>query len=426
LRTIDVTPSARRLTSSLRDIGYDIHTALADLVDNSVSADASRVDIELKFAGRSSYVIVADDGHGMTQAQLDEALRMGSRRSYSDGELGRYGLGMKTASLSLGRRMTVVTRHAPQQRRINARVLDLDRLEQTNRWEIIDPSRSRAVELADEWLDDGPGTVIVIEELDRILPEQAPEGGWARRRFAGAAGKAASYLGMVFHRFIEGEYGMPLAIAVNGEKTKAWNPFAPDEPARQSLPHKVFTVEAGDDAAPVWYSPVILPSRRDFSSQEEFERLSGPAKWNRQQGLYIYRSGRMIQSGGWSHLRAADEHTKLARAALEFDSRLDEAFRINIAKMRVTLPGQLRTMLERPVQELCTQANAAYRRATRPTASVRDKKPESVQGAGSPLLRDVAAALVAAAANSGQFDAFAKIMDTVRSDTPDVANSLGW
>src|SRR5690606_37482526 len=102
-------------------------------------------------------------------------------------------------------------------------------------------------------------------------------------------------------------------------------------------------------------------SRRRFSSLEAFERASGPRRWNRQQGLYIYRADRLIQSGGWSGLRAADEHTKLARAALEFDTDADEAFRINVAKMRVSLPAELRPVLERPVQELCNRANRAYR-----------------------------------------------------------------
>lgn len=424
MRTIDVTPSAKRLTSSLRDIGYDLPTAIADLVDNAISADATRVDVNLRFEGLDSYIVVADDGSGMTEQTLDEALRMGTRRVYESKDLGRYGLGMKTASLSLGRRMTAVTRHAPRQRRLYARELDLCRFERTDRWEVVDPRSSRARDVAAEWLDDGPGTVIVIDQLDRVLPERAPEGGWARRRFATWAGRTANYLSMVFHRFIEGEYGLPLTIAVNGEKVEPWNPLGPDEPARRLLPRRSFTVETGDGADTVWFSPVVLPARREFSSQEEFERLSGPGKWNRQQGLYIYRAGRMIQSGGWSHLRAQDEHTKLARAALEFDTRLDEAFRINIAKMRVSLPGQLRTMLERPVQELCAQANAAYRRAV--TAGADGGHGANGSPAASPVMRDVAAALMAAAASAGEFDSLSRIMDRLRREAPVIAESLGW
>ena len=91
--------------------------------------------------------------------------------------------------------------------------------------------------------------------------------------------------------------------------------------------------------------------------------MSGPLKWNRQQGIYIYRANRLVQYGGWNGVRGIDEHTKLARASLDFDTDLDEAFQINVAKMRVVLPPTLKQMLERPMHELCVLADDAYRRA---------------------------------------------------------------
>ena len=105
-----ITPSAARLTESLRDIGYDFASAVADIVDNSIMAGASRVEILIEFDGTDSAVFVADDGRGMTANGLLEALRYGTRRTYSRGDLGRYGLGLKTASLSQCRSVTVVTR----------------------------------------------------------------------------------------------------------------------------------------------------------------------------------------------------------------------------------------------------------------------------------------------------------------------------
>ena len=112
----------------------------------------------------------------------------------------------------------------------------------------------------------------------------------------------------------------------------------------------------------------ILPSRDQFSSPVQFEKLSGPLNWNRQQGVYIYRAGRLVQWGGWNGIRGIDEHTKLARAALDFDTDLDSVFNINVAKMRVTIPPQLRQMLERPINELCGQADDAYRKTSRRAA----------------------------------------------------------
>ena len=109
----------------------------------------------------------------------------------------------------------------------------------------------------------------------------------------------------------------------------------------------------------------MLPARDEFSSHEEFERYSGPLNWNRQQGIYIYRADRLVQWGGWNGIRGIDEHTKLARAALDFDTDLDSVFNINVAKMRVTLPPQIRQMLERPINELCSYADDRYRKASR-------------------------------------------------------------
>ena len=179
------------------------------------------------------------------------------------------------------------------------------------------------------------------------------------------AAKTAEHLGIVFHRFLEGTDGRDLVITVNGEKVEPWNPFAPGEPARVELAPQRFEVVVGDVAGTVALQRFVLPSRDHFSSPVQFERLSGPLNWNRQQGLYIYRAGRLVQWGGWNGIRGIDEHTKLARAALDFDTDLDSVFNINVAKMRVTIPPQLRQMLERPINELCGQADDAYRKTSR-------------------------------------------------------------
>lgn len=415
---IDVTPSASRLVGSLRDIGYDLNTAVADLVDNSIAAMASTVDINIKFDGLDSTVTVSDDGVGMSSSGLDEALRFGTRRDYATNELGRYGLGLKTASISQGRRLTVLTRSAPRQRRIHARRLDLDWIDETDRWEITDVDRREALRLAVGQLDDGPGTVVVIDRLDRMLPGRKPEGGWARRRFTKFSTELATHLGMVFHRFIEGDLADRVMLVVNGEKVEPWNPFAPDEEATLVLPVRLLPLHGGKKS-PVRLRPYVLPSRSQFSTPEAHQRMSGPGRWNRQQGFYIYRAGRLIQSGGWGGLRAQDEHTKLARAALEFDTDADDAFRINVAKMRVSVPTELRAVLSRPVQELCNRANAAYRidaAGVRRTDTLRPAAPGS----------SVGLSLMAAAAECGETAALSRILDTLRATSPDVAEGLGW
>jgi hypothetical protein len=425
-RIVDVTPSASRLTESLRDIGYDFAAALADLVDNSVTAGATRVDIEVVFEGAGSYVVIADDGAGMSEGDLHEALRFGTRREYSLGDLGRYGLGLKTASISQCREVSVFTRRAPVQRRLSAKTLDLDHIARSDRWEVVDPPAVSPLHRALEWLGDGPGTVIFWRRLDRVLPERRPDGGWARRRLEQSADRAGLYLGMVFHRFIEGSArgGKRLTITMNGEKVRPWNPFAPFEEHRTELPPLSFEVAVDRTAGKVHLHRYVLPPKRLFSSATEFEHLSGPRKWNRQQGLYIYRADRLIQYGGWSGLRAADEHTKFARAALDFQTQLDDLFQINVAKMRVALPAEVRSLVEQPIHELCRKADAVYRREqTKRTrrASDRDGLSPRTVPAG-----DIGASVIAAALDVGEHAALARIMDSLRSTAPDVADSLGW
>jgi len=423
----EVAPSAARLTGSLRDIGYDFPTAVADVVDNSVAAGATRVEIMIEFAGSRSRVYIADDGHGMSPAAMLEGLRLGTRRSYRQGELGRYGLGLKTASLSQCRSVAVISRSTPDVVRTAARVLDLDVVEEWDQWVIVDPGADPDVARARQWLAEGTGTVILWRNLDRVLPEKRPEGGWARRRLELLATKTAEHLGIVFHRFLEGIGDRtPLVITVNGQKVKAWNPFAPDEEACNELPPQRFEVAVGEVSGHVGLRRFILPSRDRFSSPAEFERLSGPLNWNRQQGIYVYRADRLVQWGGWNGIRGIDEHTKLARAALDFDTDLDVAFNINVAKMRVSLPPQLRQMIEAPVNELCIYANDAYRRSARtkakPVPANLDAAPDV--RAAAQAVSTAGLALRAAAMQAGEWEAWQRIAALLRREAPEIAESL--
>jgi hypothetical protein len=421
----DVAPSAARLTSSLRDIGYDFHTAVADLVDNAIAAGARHVNVELVFEPHASYVLISDDGRGMSPSGLLEALRFGSRRDYARNELGRFGLGLKTGSFSQCRRLSVVSRQAPTQPRIHIRTLDLDYIERHDTWSVLANESSDAIARAESILHEGPGTVVVWESLDRVLPERYAESGWGRRRLNSLAKKTAEHLSMVFHRFVDGAGVEPLVLSVNGEKLEAWDPFATSEPHTQALAMEVFEVETDEGSSDVRFTGYVLAPRDKFSTPEQFERLSGPLKWNRQQGIYIYRANRLVQFGGWNGLRGIDEHTKLARAAIDFDTDLDEIFQINVAKMSVVLPPTLRNMLERPIHELCMRADAAYRQSGSSTDTRRmSSKSSTVEGVAT---RELGIALKAVLFEStdGDLDAFRGALVLLQQRHPELAQSLG-
>lgn len=430
-KSVAITPSAARLTESLRDIGYDFPAAVADIVDNSVMAGASHVDVSIEFAGEESYVAIADDGEGMTGNGLVEALRFGSRRAYARSDLGRYGLGLKTASLSQCRSVTVVTCRRSSPCNVSVRMLDLDLIAEWDEWLVVEPHRVPVIDRSAEQLAAEPGTVVIWRKLDRVLPERRPDGGFARRRLDSLAAKTAEHLGSVFHRYLEGIGGRELVISVNGQKVEPWNPFAPGEPTTTELPLQRFELNVGDIAGTVGLRRFVLPARDEFSSLEEFERYSGPLKWNRQQGIYVYRANRLVQWGGWNGIRGIDEHTKLARASLEFDTDLDSVFNINVAKMRVTLPPQIRHMLDRPINELCAHADDRYRKASRHAAKEQPLEPvvqpaaRPQQDLPVPSRSDAGLALRVAAMQAGEYAAFRRIVATLTSMAPEVASCLG-
>lgn len=420
-------PSAARLTSSLRDVGYDFVSAIADLIDNSISAEATDIRVEIEFAGRGSAVYIADNGTGLNPRGMIEALRFGSRRTYESGQLGRYGLGLKTASLSQARSVTVVSRPADRKRPV-WRSLDLDLIAELDEWILAENPRDHAIAQSEAMLGAGTGTVVIWQNLDRVLPPSGAESGWAKRRFEVLVDKTKRHLALVFHRFLTGENKAPrINIRVNGDKVRPWDPFVRREPGTQQLPAQTFELENGSGVGMVELRRYILPDKKSFSSLDAFERAAGPLNWNRQQGLYIYRENRLVQWGSWGGTRGIDEHTKLARASLDFTYDLDEVFNINVAKMRVSVPAQLKQMLDRPVSELCILADRVYRRHNSDTQDESNEQPEANgRTPATGTLSEVGVALKASAIQSGQYDSFKKVMAVMRKQHPDLAAGLNF
>src|SRR3989344_3047132 len=356
----EVIPSAKRLIKSLRDIGYDFSTAVADLVDNSIEAGASRVDIIVGFYGNDSYVRISDNGKGMGHDELKEAMRYGSEREYEEEDLGKFGLGLKTASMSQCQRFSVASR-TEETKKIPVFCWDLSHIEKTNKWEILNLGEKDTIELITSPLSKNNGTVIFWEKLDRIIGFKQSDGSAARKKLISMCRELEMYLGMVFHKFLSHEVsGKELDIFLNNNKIQSWDPFARDEPRTSKLSQIKINLTSEEISGTILLQPHILPAKDEFSSQESFKLLSGPTGWNHQQGFYIYRANRMIQSGGWCGLRTRDEHTKLSRIELNFSPQLDNAFKINVAKMRVQLPSQIKENIEQAIKPIVLLAREHY------------------------------------------------------------------
>jgi Histidine kinase-, DNA gyrase B-, and HSP90-like ATPase len=435
---VEVIPSARRLVQSLRDLGYDFVHAVADLVDNSIAAGATRVAIDLKWSGPDSWIRVADNGSGMSGTTITEAMRFGSEREYDVDDLGKFGLGLKTASLSQSRRLTVASRIDRNQKRIEVRRWDLDYVEKSNKWEIEILGPDERDDKLVEPLHEQTGTVLLWESLERVLKYKIAWGESSKNALYRLAEQLDQHLGMVFHRFLAGEARRrkKLTITVNGTAVEPWDPYATSEKATEAFPPKEFELHSERGTGVVRYQPYILPPQNKFSSRQAFERMSGPDKWNRQQGFYIYRADRMIQSGGWCRMRTADEHTKLARAAIDFYPDLDSAFEVNVAKFRVILPPELREQLEEPVERLVKRAKAVYSgekaifRPSHGAGSMRNgraARDSHKHNAAAPTKRtDLRSAFEQAAAEAGELDAFKKIVRALAKRFPELADEFGF
>ena len=464
--TIEVIPAARRLVRSLRDMGYDFVQAVADLVDNSIAAGAKTIDITIRFDGNNSWLRIADNGCGMNGKIITEAMRYGAdARAYESDDLGKFGLGLKTASMSQCRKLTVASRIDRDTKRIEARQFDLDHIESANRWEIFILGPTDRSDILVAPLLQHTGTVVLWEKLDRVLDYHDPWGERARKGLLALAQRLEEHLAMVFHRFITGDArklgtrSKKVVLTLNGAPIEAWDPFARSETATQVLDPVHFPAHMSGHSGTVRYQPYILPTEKKFSSKAAHDRAGGPNRWNSQQGFYIYRADRMIQSGGWCRMRTADEHTKLARVALDFDPDLDDVFEISVNKTRVKLSTELRDQLKDHVGRVATLAKNVYNRkegtagavagsgssssATKPgpgagaavpgaegsragTASSTPQNGSPATGSSPTTRSRYRRALEYAAAQAGATKALEKIVSVIQRLHPELARELGW
>ena len=274
------------LMQSLRAVGYTTAAALADLVDNSIAAGARRICINLTVKGRP-FLAIVDDGSGMDAAELETAMRFGSRdpRDRRKGiDLGRFGLGMKTASISQCRRLTVISAKSG---RISATRWDLDECDRRRAWWLQRPPHASLPSgPVDLLAAQGQGTAVIWEELDRIATSVGSDDG---RPIEEAVLGAIDHLQLVFHRFLSGELVGPFSILLNERPISPLDPFLAGHKLGQALHPETFLVKG----LPVTVSPFVLPFPSRLR-ESELERAGGRESLKTGHGFYIYRGGRLV------------------------------------------------------------------------------------------------------------------------------------
>jgi len=348
-----VPPNPADLIESLRDFGYTLPSALADLIDNSLAASAKRITIIVEPDTPVPHIAVIDDGAGMSESRLVEAMRMGTlgpslERSVAD--LGRFGLGLKTASLSQGRCVTVVTKHKGK---CSIRRWDLDHVRKSGDWQLLGEPTAAAEIYRRRLTGMAQGTAVVIEDLDRSTFLDSSQVSRATH-LAKALDEIRGHLGMVFHRFIE-EDGLEIRL---GEGiVPSWDPFLVSRSTRLSTERLRLINERGE----IVVLPFVLPHHSRMSD-EEHERAAGPLGWNAHQGFYIYRCRRLIVPGTWLNLRLKkEEHYKLARIRVDLPNTMDNRWQLNVMKSHVAAPSALLDDFKRIASDVRRQASEVYR-----------------------------------------------------------------
>jgi hypothetical protein len=343
------------MIESMRAFGYSTPAAVADLVDNSITAGARNVWIQFHWAGSESWVSVLDDGGGMTGPELTQAMRLGSRNPLDERasrDLGRFGLGLKTASLSQCRTLTVASRRNGTEAAV--RRWDLDHVHATRDWALLTSADAGTTSLLEPLDGTRSGTIVLWQRADRLVGDDALEDERAQDRFLSTVRQVEEHLAMTFHRFLTGAGSV--ALWINDRRVDPWDPFLEGHPATQRLPAETLTLQADR----VEITPYVLPHHSKLS-KEEHRRAAGQGGWNAHQGFYIYRAQRLLVAGGWLRLFQKEEHCKLARIRIDLPNTLDSHWQIDVRKATARYPGALRADLKRIAEVTRRRATAVYR-----------------------------------------------------------------
>lgn len=354
----DCPPGADALIHSLRAFGYDISMAIADLIDNSIFAAASSICVDYAWNEGDPWVRILDDGKGMNEDQLVEAMRLGSMSPLEDRapeDLGRFGLGLKTASFSQCKLVTVCSKTAEGAEAV--RFWDLDYVQSSKSWKLGRTTPRRVQPLLEPLSALETGTLVLWQNLDRYFDDDTGSRYDPKASFLERFLKVKEYLEMVFHKYLE-DRRRPLTIRVGTAHCEPWDPYLRANDFTQELASERYEEKR------VAVIPYVLPhvSKRN---EQESSRGAGPQGWNAQQGFYVYRNGRMIVAGGYLDYDLKSEpHYSLARIMVNITNDMDHEWSIDVRKAVASPPDRLRAELLRISRVTRQRAQEVYRTRT--------------------------------------------------------------
>ena len=369
-------------SKALTNQGYGFEVAVADLIDNSIDAKAHNVVVHfLRDDERVTSLLVIDDGYGMDDEALDAAMTVGRRRSYGDTSLGMYGTGLKAASLTHARSLSVISR--TRRSRATGRQLTAAGLEDGFRCDTVDHEYAQSLVDRYDGVIQWQGTIV---RWDHVRTFETVEQGSTERFLSEAISRLDTHLGLYLHRFLTN--GLNIDIVVEHAHTRdeldhigvePLNPFSYKIPGRHGFPTEFIAPVEGIGnitlTAHIWPAKSKLPGYREIGS---------PAQ---RQGFYFYRHNRLVQAGGWNGHRTAENHLNLARVAVDLPPRPGGVFSLDVKKETITATPAFARGIEKATDEngrtfraYLEEAQIAYREGA--SRSEVQRKPVVYPGKG--------------------------------------------
>ena len=353
---------AKALLNGLRAIGYSFSTAVADIIDNSISAEATQIDLYFDPLADIPYFCFLDNGYGMSNKELDNAMLPGSDRQSkpdSDIELGRFGLGLKSASLSQCREFIVASK---KYGKVNAMSFDLDVIEQEDKLYLkqLDPIEIDALPYIDELKKYQSGTLVVWTKFDKI--EDSAKS--FEDSFRNVVSEAKRHVELVFHRFYDS-----LTIRFNNKKIERRDPFLLGSHGRQQTGR---TTEINIDGSVITVTPYTLPFAASLTSEEK-QLLGNPKSIYDEQGFYLYRNKRLISWGNWMRMGIRSELNKLARIQIDIPSSLDAVWTLDVKKSSAKIPDKIKERIKISVEDSIVRSKKTVKFPGAKEQSVQEK-----------------------------------------------------
>lgn len=346
---IELMPPATALINGIRAIGYSFSTAVADIIDNSISAMATSVDIYSDPLDKEPYFSILDNGVGMSKSELINAMTFGSKRNGrvdSPDDLGRFGLGLKSASLSQCRKLIVITK---QENDINAMSYDLDIIQQTNKWEVLELTfdEIKNEECFNELLKYNSGTLVIWKEFDKLEVNAKN----FEDSFRNIVSEAKKHVELVFHRFYN-----KINIYFNGKRIEKRDPFLIASPKSQLGRQSTINI----DGNKIVVIPHTLPNANVLTNEEK-ALLGNPKSIYDEQGFYIYRNERLIIWGSWLHMGYKSELNKLARVQVDIPSSLDSMWMLDVKKSSAKIPDLIKEQIRFAIEDSIDRSHKTNR-----------------------------------------------------------------